>query len=91
MKRASRWLATAVVFFIVWWTLLQGYIFKIDGPLRDIIQVAPIYLIVCFGGYSGVVISYNLMTFPDCSEAAKSLEQEREKAVSDLKAKGFKF
>lgn len=31
------------------------------------------------------------MTFNDCTEAAKELKQDIEKARSDLKSKGFKF
>jgi len=75
--------------FVIWFITLQDKFIKLEGPFKEIIFVLPLYVLIAFGCYSLGVIGYNLMTFPECEQEAKSLMKEREKAIADLKSKGI--
>jgi len=89
MRRVIRLSAYLIVFLSLWLTALNDIPYPLKEPWKGIIQLLPLFALISFGCYSLGVISYNLMTFPECPEEAKSLEKERERAVEDLKKKGL--
>jgi len=68
-------------------TLLQGTF--IHNRLNNMpTEYIPFFLLISFGCYSLGTISYRLMTFPECPEEAKLLEQERKQAREFLRKNG---
>ncbi|KAH8351709.1 hypothetical protein KR084_002974 [Drosophila pseudotakahashii] len=55
------------------------------------IQLLPLVLLVIFGIYSVWTVPYRTLTFNDCPEAAKKLQDEILEGRKDLIAKGFWF
>jgi len=91
MRKILRWLIYFISFLSFWFAAINDVPIKFEDRIHGIILVLPLYLLICFGCYSLASVSYSLMTFQDCPEEAKSLEKEREMAITDLRKKGFKF
>jgi dolichyl-phosphate mannosyltransferase polypeptide 3 len=51
----------------------------------------PVGLVLVFGLACLFVIVYRVITFNDCEEASKELQQQIKEAQEDLKSKGLKF
>jgi hypothetical protein len=89
MKKVYRWVSYIVVALAIWYLLMNDVPIKLEGAIREVVKIVqksfpfffssffklPLYALICFGGYSAAVISYNLVSFNDCEDAAKSLEE----------------
>ncbi|XP_043653308.1 dolichol-phosphate mannosyltransferase subunit 3 [Drosophila teissieri] len=92
MTNLQRWLFYASLFAIPYLSVLLG---TVQTPLTTKyflhIQLLPLVLLVIFGIYSVWTVLYRTLTFNDCPEAAKELQDEILEARKDLIAQGFRF
>ncbi|EDW97241.1 dolichol-phosphate mannosyltransferase subunit 3 [Drosophila yakuba] len=92
MTNLQRWLFYASLFAIPYLSVLLG---TVQTPLTTKyflhIQLLPLVLLVIFGIYSVWTVLYRTLTFNDCPEAAKELQEEILEARKDLIAQGFRF
>eukprot|EP00099_Drosophila_melanogaster_P000904 NP_001034051.1 uncharacterized protein Dmel_CG33977 [Drosophila melanogaster] len=92
MTNLQRWLFYASLFAIPYLSVVLG---TVQTPLTTKyflhIQLLPLLLLVIFGIYSVWTVLYRTLTFNDCPEAAKELQDEIQEARKDLIAKGFRF
>ncbi|KAI8811972.1 dolichol-phosphate mannosyltransferase subunit 3 [Cladochytrium replicatum] len=93
MSKATRTIASVVLFATVWLVLLfHTAVLPQDITLPawvdEITPVVPLWLLVAFGSYSLGNLGWALFTFRDCDDAHASLIQEISQAKSDLKRRG---
>jgi len=81
--------ALVVLFFAIWFALLNDSIIKMEEPYYTIVKTSPLYLLVVFGCYSLAIIAYHMIIIRDCVEEARSLEKERNDAIAFFKTKGI--
>ena len=105
MSRAPLFSLYLIIFTSIWLSLLYNiiplttlshYLPFISYKHLSIIQhhiipLLPIYLLISFDCYSLSVIGYSLLTFNECPDAFKELEQDISNAKKRLINKGFKF
>jgi hypothetical protein len=92
MKRITRLLIIFFAFVVFWLALVLKWVpLPVSHKVEHLIRAFPLLVFVSFGCYSLAVIGYRLMTFPECPNEAKLLEQEREEARRELRRKGIKF
>eukprot|EP01126_Amoeba_proteus_P011029 TRINITY_DN1438_c0_g2_i10.p1 TRINITY_DN1438_c0_g2~~TRINITY_DN1438_c0_g2_i10.p1 ORF type:complete len:116 (-),score=33.23 TRINITY_DN1438_c0_g2_i10:185-532(-) len=89
MRRWQRFTVAFALFFFSWFLILQETFFVLPKNVLDIVELLPLWILVTFGSYSLFVISWRLIFFPECPEAAKKLQQEMAQAREDLKKKGY--
>jgi dolichyl-phosphate mannosyltransferase polypeptide 3 len=90
MLKYQKWLAALTAFFALWW-LLRAYVSASVGDTRvlQVVNVLPLYALVCFGAYSLGTIALSVMSVQDFPEASKELDQQVVEAKADLKRRGF--
>lgn len=90
MLKYQKWLAALTVFFALWWLLRAFVIDSVDDArVLQVVNVVPLYALVCFGAYSLAVIALSVMAVQDFPEASKELDQQVIEAKADLKRRGF--
>ncbi|XP_048257707.1 dolichol-phosphate mannosyltransferase subunit 3-like [Haliotis rufescens] len=92
VPKLFQWLIGVSLLMSVWFSLVFGYV-KLDMPgnCLDVVQVMPLYLLMCFACYSLAVVGYRVATFNDCVDASEELKRQVKEARADLKKKGFKY
>lgn len=85
-------LAIAALFLETWYALVTGWIpIKMSKEMYSALLPLPVYALICFGCYALITIGYRLITFNDCTEAARELKQEIAEAKADLARHGMKL
>ncbi|CEM27791.1 unnamed protein product [Vitrella brassicaformis CCMP3155] len=88
LPRGKVFVALLSVATVVW---LCGLFVLPDGHARFLWRVSPLYVVMLFGTYSLACIGWGLLTFSECPEAAKELEQQVKEACDDLAKKGMRL
>ncbi|XP_037729740.1 dolichol-phosphate mannosyltransferase subunit 3 [Drosophila subpulchrella] len=92
MTNLQRWLFYASLFAVPYLSIVLGAVqTQLTTKYFLHIQLLPLLLLVIFGLYSVWTVLYRTLTFNDCPEAAKELQDEILDARKDLIAKGFRF
>ncbi|XP_033163516.1 dolichol-phosphate mannosyltransferase subunit 3 [Drosophila mauritiana] len=92
MTNLQRWLFYASLFAIPYLSVVLGTVqTQLTTKYFLHFQLLPLLLLVIFGIYSVWTVLYRTLTFNDCPEAAKELQDEIQEARKDLIAKGFRF
>nr|XP_016936623.1 dolichol-phosphate mannosyltransferase subunit 3 [Drosophila suzukii] len=92
MTNLQRWLFYASLFAVPYLSIVLGAVqTQLTSKYFLHIQLLPLLLLVIFGLYSVWTVLYRTLTFNDCPEAAKELQDEILEARKDLIAKGFRF
>ncbi|XP_016959771.1 dolichol-phosphate mannosyltransferase subunit 3 [Drosophila biarmipes] len=92
MTNLQRWLFYASLFAVPYLSIVLGAVHtQLTSKYLLHIQLLPLVLLVIFGIYSVWTVLYRTLTFNDCPEAAKELQDEILEARKDLIAKGFRF
>ncbi|XP_016936623.2 dolichol-phosphate mannosyltransferase subunit 3 [Drosophila suzukii] len=92
MTNLQRWLFYASLFAVPYLSMVLGAVqTQLTSKYFLHIQLLPLLLLVIFGLYSVWTVLYRTLTFNDCPEAAKELQDEILEARKDLIAKGFRF
>jgi len=89
MTKLMQLLTLLVTFLSFWMTVYTDRVNT--GEARLGLLWSPVLLLVIFGLYSVITIGYRVMTFNDCEEASKELQQQIGEARADLRSKGFLF
>ncbi|XP_019618462.1 PREDICTED: dolichol-phosphate mannosyltransferase subunit 3-like [Branchiostoma belcheri] len=92
MTKLLQWLLGVGLLLGTWaclvWDLVPA---QLTPQWKEVVWVAPMYLLMSFACYSLATIGYRVATFNDCEDAAKELQQEIEEARRDLAKKGLKL
>lgn len=93
MIKALEWIAGGLLFLAFWLSLVTK---KIDVTsdcwcLQHVIFYLPLYAVIVFGAVSAIIVLYRTLTFTDCPEAAKELQEQIKAARIDLKKRGLKL
>ncbi|XP_075979364.1 dolichyl-phosphate mannosyltransferase subunit 3 [Anticarsia gemmatalis] len=92
MTKLLEWISVLSALFAVWYSLIGGYV---KHPLIEqnmtLIIVSPIIFVFLFGLYAATVVLYRVLTFNNCEEAAKELQEEIKEAKKDLHEKGLRW
>ncbi|XP_037945786.1 dolichol-phosphate mannosyltransferase subunit 3 [Teleopsis dalmanni] len=92
MTNLMRWLMYLGFFAVPYVAILTGTIkSQVFENFMFHIQILPLVLLFLFGLYSASTVLYRTLTFNDCPEAAKELQNHIKEAREDLIKKGFKF
>nr|XP_016936624.1 dolichol-phosphate mannosyltransferase subunit 3-like [Drosophila suzukii] len=92
MTNLQRWLFYASLFAVPYLSIVLGAVqTQLTSKYFLHIQLLPLLFLVIFGIYSVWTVLYRTLTFNDCPEAAKELQEEILEARKDLIAKGFRF
>lgn len=92
MIKAVEWIAGAVLFLAFWLSLVTKIV-EIPTDcwcVLHVIYYLPFYAVLTFGTVSAVIVLYRTLTFNDCPEAAKELQEQIKLARTDLKKRGLK-
>ena len=88
-KRGPQYVVGLGVAAALWAALYFELIVQLTPAVRDVVVALPCYALISFGAWSLACISYNLLTFRSCPEAAAELQQEIGAARADLKRRGL--
>ena len=91
MTKLAEWLSILTILAGVWYAQNFGNILSTDFYHPILTFWWPVGLVLVFGLACLFVIVYRVITFNDCEEASKELQQQIEEAKEDLKSKGLKF
>jgi dolichyl-phosphate mannosyltransferase polypeptide 3 len=90
MKRATKFFLLTILLAVSWVSIVfNNAPIKLDPKIYDIVKVFPLWLLVTYGAYSLFIVSYRLMTFPECPAEKDLLVKEIETAKADLAKKGL--
>lgn len=85
LLRYQVFLLYAVLFLAVW----QGAKMNQDETAgigtKILVDFAPLWAVVALGVYALSTIIYNVMTFNDCPEAAKEIDENVKEAKAEMK------
>ncbi len=89
MTKVLEWLAGLAAAFAVWYAIQSGAV-AADWARRNPVMAFwwPVVSVAVFGLYCVCAIAYRVLTFNDCEEAAKQLQEEINEAKCDLAKKG---
>jgi len=86
LLRYQVFLVYGVVFLAVWQGVKMNQDEATASPAAKIlVNFAPIWAIVALGIYALSTIIYNVMTFNDCPEAAKEIDEQVKEAKAEMK------
>ena len=88
---AAEWLSILTILAGVWYAQNFGNILSTDFYHPILTFWWPVGLVLVFGLACLFVIVYRVITFNDCEEASKELQEQIKEAQEDLKSKGLKF
>jgi dolichol-phosphate mannosyltransferase subunit 3 len=88
MKRHQAYGASAVVLISVW-VYLKFFYQKSSATGEWLVDVAPFYILICFGCYCLSKLGTDLYTFNDYPDEIFKLEHDIKVADDDLKKRGF--
>ncbi|XP_023245029.1 dolichol-phosphate mannosyltransferase subunit 3 [Copidosoma floridanum] len=90
MTKFMEWLTVAIAMFVAWISLLLNRS-NFSPKVEWYINYFPIIFIFLFGLYAFTVVTYRVLTFNNCEEAAIELQNEIKEARADLESKGIIF
>ena len=86
LLRYQVFLVYGVVFLAVWQGVKMNQDEATASPAAKIlVNFAPIWAIVALGIYALSTIIYKVMTFNDCPEAAKEIDEQVKEAKAEMK------
>ena len=93
MIKALEWIAGGLLFLAFWLSLITK---TIEVPsdcwcLQHVILYLPFYAVVMFGAVSAIIVFHRTLSFNDCPEASKELQEQIKAARTDLKKRGLKL
>ncbi|XP_013420062.1 dolichol-phosphate mannosyltransferase subunit 3-like [Lingula anatina] len=92
MTKLMQWLFVLSLLAGVWTAVVTESVpVNMSQAWKNVVWMAPIYAVICFGCWALATVGYRVVTFNDCEEAAEELKQQIEEAKKDLTSKGFKF
>lgn len=95
LLRYQVFLTYGALFVAVWRAALQQeeQLVETAAPYTTLasllIRFAPLWGIASLGVYALVTIVYNVLTFEDCPEAAKEIDDQVKEARAELKKRGI--
>lgn len=93
LLRYQIFLAYGGAFLALWYAALQNQeaIVEATGFPDLAVQWAPLWGIVGLGLYALITITYGVLTFEDCPQAAAELERQAEEARAEMKRRGIPY
>jgi len=85
------WISCLVVLLSVWCTVVFELVQGIPHSIYNAVLVFPLVMIILFGLYSVLIITYRVITFNNCVEAAEELKDQIKQAKLDLTNQGMVF
>ena len=71
------------------WAAVHSFV-TMSESLTQVVAALPLTALMWFGCYSLGTISYNMLSFRECPEAAAELQGEIKAAQKDLRKRGLK-
>ena len=71
------------------WAVIYKFV-PLSESLTQVVAALPLTALMWFGCYSLGTISYNMLSFRECPEAAAELQGEIKAAQKDLRKRGLK-
>lgn len=92
LLRYQRFLAIAVAFGAVWWSVLSTAAVSSLPPSSIqslLIRYAPVWAVLSLGVYAVGCVGYGLMNFKDTPEAAAEIERQIVEAKTEMTKRGI--
>lgn len=89
LLRYQKFSAAGIAFLALWYGALQSKDDNTTFMMNILITYAPIWLVLAVGGYLFIILVTGVLSFQDCPEAAKELDQDVAEAKVDLKKRGI--
>jgi len=86
LLRYQIFLGYGALFLAVWFYALSK---QQDDARSLMVELAPVWAVLVLGVYAASSLVYGVLTFKDCPEAAKELEQQVSEAKAEMRKRGI--
>ena len=86
LLRYQIFLGYGALFLAVWFYALSN---QSENEKSRMVEFAPVWAVLVLGVYAASSVVHGVLTFKDCPEAAKELEEQVAEAKTEMKNRGI--